>query len=233
MENIFESCIMFLRSFTLLSVTTRIIISVILCGLIGLERGKKGQAVGLRTHVLVGLGSALSVIVGIYTCEVFNYGNDPLRVSAQVISGIGFLGVGTILVVGKSHIRGLTTAAGLWTTAGIGLACGIGYVSIAIIATMIVLVTMTLMTKFENSLSSYHVHEYFSIELNDPTKVNELVTYLKENYNISEIMISSAKSNLPGHIGLQIVFTNLTEKQFNEISDLHKKEYVTYSIQSF
>lgn len=120
-------------------------------GIIGMERGRHGRAAGLRTHVLVSLGAAISAIVGLYTTEVLEYSNDPLRVGAQVISGIGFLGVGSILIVGKSHVRGLTTAAGLWATASIGLASGVGYLTVACAATLVVFLTMTVMSRLEAS----------------------------------------------------------------------------------
>ena len=223
----------FFETFSLESLTARMIVAVFLGGFIGLERSKQGQAAGLRTHVLVSLGASLSAIIGLYTTEVLGYNNDPLRVGAQVVSGIGFLGVGTILVVGKSHIKGLTTAAGLWTTACIGLACGIGYVSIALISTIIVMITMTLMTKIEIARSFNHSNEYFFVELNDASKVNELISEINSKYNVFEVRISNPKSNLVGHVGLQLVLSDLSSDQIQEVIDLSKKDYVTYSIQSY
>ena len=118
----YHAIISFFQAYTTPSVIVRMLLAVACGGIIGMERGRHGRAAGLRTHVLVSVGAAISAIVGLYTTEILGYSNDPLRVGAQVISGIGFLGVGSILVVGKSHVRGLTTAAGLWATASIGLA---------------------------------------------------------------------------------------------------------------
>ncbi|MGQ0848296.1 MAG: MgtC/SapB family protein [Actinomycetota bacterium] len=99
-----------------------------LSALIGLEREARHRSAGLRTHMLVGLGSALFAMVG----EAL--GTDPTRVAAQVVSGIGFLGAGAIFRSGD-HVRGLTTAAGLWTVAAIGVASGLGLLALAITAT--------------------------------------------------------------------------------------------------
>lgn len=225
--------IAFIETFSLESLTLRMIISVMLGGMIGLARAKQGQAAGLKTHVLVSLGASLSVIIGLYTTEVLGYTNDPLRVGAQVVSGIGFLGVGTILVVGKSHIKGLTTAAGLWATACIGLACGVGFVMIGIISTFIVLITMTLVNKIEITKSLNHNNEYFFLELNDATKVNEFIENIKRKYSVFEVRISTPKSNITGNVGIQLVISDLTEEQINELISLSKLDYVTYFIQSY
>lgn len=112
--------------------TTELIIrlaaATLLGSIVGLERQKHEWAAGLRTHMLVCLGSALVMIVSTYGFQdVVGHNGislDPSRVAAQVVSGIGFLGAGTILFLRQEVVRGLTTAAGLWTVAAIGLACG-------------------------------------------------------------------------------------------------------------
>jgi putative Mg2+ transporter-C (MgtC) family protein len=116
-----------------------------LTGLIGLERELRERAAGLRTHMLVGVGSALFTIVSAYGWSdfVFNRNEgtilDPTRIAAQIVTGIGFLGAGAIIRQGLS-VRGLTTAAGLWVVAAIGMAAGAGYYSAALVGTAIVLV---------------------------------------------------------------------------------------------
>jgi len=129
-----------------LSYTARIILRIVLAticgGLIGLERGTHGQAAGPRTFSLVCLGSCLATITDEYLIGVYGSG-DPARISAQVISGVGFLGVGTIIVTGKNNVKGLTTAAGLWTTACLGIAFGAGFLSAAIAAMAMFLFVMT------------------------------------------------------------------------------------------
>ena len=96
----------------------------------------------MRTHVLVCLGAAMTSMVGLYSAEVLGFTNDPLRVSAQVISGIGFLGAGTIMTRNHAQITGLTTAAGLWATASLGLCIGTGVYGGVLAAFLVILVTM-------------------------------------------------------------------------------------------
>ncbi|MBQ2922654.1 MAG: MgtC/SapB family protein, partial [Tyzzerella sp.] len=113
-----------LNDFNELSVVMRILLAMFLGGFIGSEREKSKRPAGFRTHILVCVGACLTALLGLYLWNQVGNITDPARISAQVISGIGFLGVGTILVKEHDHITGLTTAAGLWTTAAIGIACG-------------------------------------------------------------------------------------------------------------
>jgi putative Mg2+ transporter-C (MgtC) family protein len=106
----------------------RLALTVVLCGAIGLEREARGQVAGLRTHVLVGLGAALFTLVSAYAFDADKPGSnvDPTRIAAQIVTGIGFLGAGTIIRQGLT-VRGLTTAASLWIVAAVGMASGGGY----------------------------------------------------------------------------------------------------------
>src|SRR5947199_3172699 len=125
----------------------RLSLAAVLGGVIGFERELREREAGLRTHLLVALGSALFTIVGAYGFHSFlDSGQsvvraDPTRIAAQIVSGIGFLGAGAIIRQGLS-VRGLTTAATLWLVAAIGLACGAGYYDAAIIAPGVALVTL-------------------------------------------------------------------------------------------
>lgn len=230
----FVAIIDFFQSYTTLSVIARLVLAVLCGGVIGLERGRHGRAAGLRTHILVSVGAALSAIVGLYTTEVLGYTNDPLRVGAQVISGIGFLGVGSILVVGKSHVRGLTTAAGLWATASIGLACGIGYVQLAVAAVIVVLLTMTVMTKLEKSARFEINSKRYYIEISDITMVNDLAAELRQEFYAADISICSARSGVAGHIGIELVAPQiLEEKQKAEITSLQHRENVIMAVESY
>lgn len=128
-------------------ILVRLILTTILGGLIGIEREYHNRPAGLRTHILVSLVSTLIMIVGIDIHER-NGGTDPTRLAAQVVSGIGFLGAGTIIRTGSS-IKGLTTAATLWANAGIGLAVGAGFYYASVLSVVIVLVTLFLLSKIE------------------------------------------------------------------------------------
>ena len=138
-----------LRELTYLAIALRIFSAVILGGLIGLERGMKNRAAGLRTHMPVCVGACLVMVTNQFIYQTTGTG-DPVRMGAQVISGIGFLGAGTIMVTRRHQVKGLTTAAGLWTAAGVGLALGIGFYEAAIVGSVAVFCVMTLMQKMDN-----------------------------------------------------------------------------------
>ncbi len=118
---------------TLLSMVIRTFTALLCAGVIGYERDAHGSAAGLRTHILVCLGAMIAMSTGIFA--VSHYSGDVSRIGSQVVSGIGFLGAGTIMV-NRGHIKGLTTAAGLWASACIGLAIGTGFYEAAIVGTI-------------------------------------------------------------------------------------------------
>ncbi len=124
------------------TIVIKLTLILILAGIIGWNRETKGRPAGLRTHILVGIGAALVMIVSIQIYEAFpNSDADPGRIAAQVVSGIGFLGAGTIITHGFS-VKGLTTAASLWTTAALGLAVGSGFYQLSIIAAIIIFISL-------------------------------------------------------------------------------------------
>ncbi len=121
-----------------LEVVLRLILSAVIGGAIGIEREASNRPAGFRTHILVSVGSTLIMLVSAYG---MGEGADPARLAAQVVSGIGFLGAGTILRTGN-HIKGLTTAASLWVCAGIGLAIGAGFYLGGVVTAAIVLISL-------------------------------------------------------------------------------------------
>ena len=135
------------------TIIVRIFLAILIGGLIGLERGIKNKAAGFRTYLLVCVGAAMVMMTSQFVFD--QYGNgDPTRMGAQVISGIGFLGAGTILGTRRSQITGLTTAAGLWTSACIGLAVGIGFYDGAIIGGVTVLLILTMLEGVKGKIQS-------------------------------------------------------------------------------
>jgi putative Mg2+ transporter-C (MgtC) family protein len=128
-----------------------LILSVLLSGLVGLERQWRGQPAGLRTHILVGLGSTLITVTSVEFGAAGN--NDPARLAAQIVSGIGFLGAGAIMRDGMT-VHGLTTAASIWVVAAIGIAVGAGprLGEVAVVATLIVLATLIMLNWLEDML---------------------------------------------------------------------------------
>lgn len=140
----------------------RLVCAVLLGGLIGWERERSSHAAGLRTHILVSVGSALIMLLSMYGFVAFvdqpSVRVDPARLATAVISGIGFLGAGTILFTGKS-ITGLTTAASLWVVAAIGLAVGAGFYFAAILTTLFVFLTLLVLNVVEQRyIRGHHTH---------------------------------------------------------------------------
>jgi putative Mg2+ transporter-C (MgtC) family protein len=137
-------------------ITIRLALASLLGSMIGLERQRRDWAAGLRTHMLVCVGATLAMIVSAYGfADVVNKPGitlDPSRIASQVISGIGFLGAGTILFMKNEMVRGLTTAAGLWTVAAIGLAVGGGLYLPSFIATVIVLIILAVIKPIEQRI---------------------------------------------------------------------------------
>ena len=137
----------------------RIFVAAVLGGLIGLEREYREKAAGLRTHFLVALGSALFMIISAHGFDGIlkdpNMRLDVSRIAAQVVSGIGFIGAGTIIFQ-KNAVRGLTTAAGVWVTAAIGLGCGAGLYVLSAVATVLVLMGMEAFNYVLRHLEHHH-----------------------------------------------------------------------------
>jgi putative Mg2+ transporter-C (MgtC) family protein len=141
-----------------LEITGRLALASLFGAAIGLERERKDWAAGLRTHMMVCVGSALIMLVSTYGfSDILGTKNvvlDPSRIAAQVISGIGFIGAGTILFLRQGIIRGLTTASGLWTVAAIGLATGAGMYFAAFITTLLALIILWILQPLEKRVSS-------------------------------------------------------------------------------
>ncbi len=139
-----------------LEVITRLIISAIVGGIIGFERESSNRPAGFRTHILVTIGSALIMMVSATAFDPIGQGNDPQRLAAQVVSGIGFLGAGTIMRNG-SEVKGLTTAASLWVCAGLGLAFGAGLYVHGFAGGVIVISTLTVLNKLDKSSKKEYI----------------------------------------------------------------------------
>jgi putative Mg2+ transporter-C (MgtC) family protein len=169
----------------------RILLALLLGGLIGWERESHERPAGFRTHILVIVGSTLLMIISINMAASYPGSNvDPGRIAAQVVSGIGFLGAGTIIREGLT-VKGLTTAASLWATAAIGLACGGGYYYSAIITTVIVFVTLFFLSRIEFAFDSSTSKKRLTCRvLDEPGTLGEIGVLLgKEDINIKNIRL--------------------------------------------
>ncbi|MGI6671499.1 MAG: MgtC/SapB family protein [Christensenellales bacterium] len=168
-----------IRELTLTSIFVRLLLTVVLGGIIGMERGMKNRPAGLRTYMLVTLGACVVMVTNQYIYQVFDTG-DPVRLGAQVVSGIGFLGAGTIIVTGRNKIRGLTTAAGLWATATVGLAIGIGFYEVALLAGLLVFLVLTVLHKWETYMRRAGNRVELYIELKPGATLREFLDIARE-----------------------------------------------------
>lgn len=154
------------------SIAIRLVVALLVGIAIGIDRGLKRRGAGIKTHTLVCLGSALVMLTGQYIHMNFPGDMDISRLGAQVISGVGFLGVGTIIVTGRNQIRGLTTAAGLWACACLGLAIGIGFVEGTLVTLALILLTLKVLV-------------YVDVWISRKSKVFEVYLEFDTNKNIS------------------------------------------------
>ena len=186
-----------LREVTYLAVALRIFAAVIIGGVLGLERGMKNRPAGLRTYMLVCVGACIVMLTNQYIFQTFGAG-DPVRMGAQVVSGIGFLGAGTIIVTRRNQIKGLTTAAGLWSAAGVGLALGVGFYEAAIVGTAAVFFVMTLLQKMDNKLHRRSRQLEAYIELSSISLGDFLRTMRESDIEISDVQRESGEEESSG-----------------------------------
>lgn len=193
---------------TFLDVALRLLLACICGGIIGINRGLKNRPAGIRTHTIICMGSALTMILGIYFSVMLGEWNiaasaDVTRIGAQVISGIGFIGVGTIMVTGKQKIKGLTTAAGLWASACMGLAIGAGFYLAAIIGCVFIIITVVLFSRLEHVMFANARNVNLYVEFEHIDCVSHIISALnKNNVTVYDVDISKATSEDPSDRGV-------------------------------
>ena len=130
----------------IVSIIARLVLASVVGFIIGYDRERKNKPAGIRTHILVCLGTALATMAAVFAYYQFPESNiDITRLAGQVVTGVGFLGAGIIFISNKNRVEGLTTAAGLWTTAAVGLGCGAGFYELCIIATIAILISQNIL----------------------------------------------------------------------------------------
>lgn len=210
---------------TIYQIIFRLILAVLIGGLIGTERARHGRAAGMRTHILVCLGSALTSMTGIFVNDAFG-GGDVLRISAQVVSGIGFLGAGMIILKNGNIITGLTTAAGMWTTAAIGIALGYGFYAGAGIVAALYLISVILFAKLEKNRRHTEV---IYLEIDDMHRTNLILKELQSKISVDFVSnIVPPKSNKEGNLGITITIKQLCKLEIDSFLDI---ENVVYAIE--
>ncbi len=170
-----------LRELTFLSISLRMLLAVIFGGLVGLEREFKRRPAGFRTHILICLGAAITTLTSQYLLLELELYTDLARLGAQVVSGVGFIGAGTIIVTRRQRIKGLTTAAGLWLVAIIGLTLGAGFIEGSIIATVFILFAELVFSKIEYRMLDKIQEIHIFMEYADNTCLANVLEKLREN----------------------------------------------------
>ena len=184
-----------LRELTFLSIVLRLLLACVCGTLVGLERSSKNRPAGFRTHILVCLGAAVTAITGIYLYVGLRLPADISRIGGQIITGLGFIGAGSIIITKKLTIKGLTTAAGLWTTGIVGLAVGSGYFELGILGTALILISETLLGRLTSHLRR---RPEFTIEVlyNDKDALDEVLRFCKDSgMSILRLHIQSLDEN--------------------------------------
>lgn len=209
----------------------RIILACLFGGIVGGERAKKHHAAGLRTHILVCVGACVAILVNMF---FLTDKTDPGRLGAGVLTGIGFLGAGTMVVTSRNQVKGLTTAAGLWVSGVLGLAIGIGFYTLAVACVVVIIIVLIFLPKIEARIQknskAYDIH----IELLSRPDLRKLLDFLREN-NI--VIKSIAYDPAYANTGLSVYSISLISapkkgekgiKYEELIQTLNKFDYVNY-----
>lgn len=213
----------------------RLVLSVILAFIPGIERELTGKFAGLRTHILVCLGACVFTILSLYGFQQSMHvpgiivQDDPARVAAQVITGIGFIGAGSVMRHGSS-VSGITTAATLWVCASIGMACGCGEYILAIVASIVTLVVLITIRKFEKVLISKRkeVRTVYEIRLSAPMTECENIENVFENC-FNKILKFKKKSINNEELKFSAVVA--TKKKLGEMNEIFKKLNNIHSVE--
>ncbi|MDP3730673.1 MAG: MgtC/SapB family protein [Candidatus Omnitrophota bacterium] len=206
----------------------RLVLSAILSGVVGFEREFHGRAAGFRTHILLCVGSTLIMLTSIHIFDIYSgrVPVDPARLAAGVVTGIGFMGAGTIMRY-KASVRGLTTATSLWVVAGIGLAVGSGLYFGAIVTTLIAVIALMFFSRLEHVMIRKNWYKTIVIETKDGLeqlkKIREALSEYGSEINDLEADRSKDGTNMILKFGLKLT-TNLHNAQL--IEDIARLEGV-------
>lgn len=200
-----KEIVIYLEDLNFISIFLRVLMAVIFGGIIGYGREREKRPAGLRTHILVSVGATLAMITNIYLHKIYNGETDLSRLGAQVISGIGFLGAGTIIVTGKNKVRGLTTAAGLWACSCMGLAIGAGFYSGAIIGCLVIAAVTVALANLDRKINRKSRNITLYILVNSTKAVSNLLKEIQsKNIKIRDIEISNNNVTSNEIIGILI-----------------------------
>lgn len=217
-------CFDFIREMNMLAITARLVLAVLCGGVIGLEREVRRRSAGFRTHILICMGSAITILTNLYLYQVMHLYTDISRMGAQVIAGVSFVGAGTIIVTRSNRVKGLTTAAGLWTASIIGLACGAGYAECAIFSTLMVMLAELVLIRIEYRFVKRSREINLYVEYSLPSTVQRLVRVLRtENIPMNDMEVNRM-SEANGSYRYSAILTILLTRQDVEQKIIKKFE---------
>ena len=235
-DPIVKLCGDWLSEINVYSIIIRLLFAILFAGIIGVERATKNHAAGFRTYILVCLGATIAMMTNQFMMEYFGSG-DSARLGAQVISGIGFLGAGTIIVTSRSQIKGLTTAAGLWACACVGLAIGIGFYTLALISSIFILLALTIFTKLEEHFTTKSRIFEIHLELDARVHLKDFTAYIRERqFKVKSLEHNPAysSSGLSVYtISLEYLDKKAPFSHLDFIEEIKQLEYVNYAEEIF
>ncbi len=177
------------------TIPLRLFLALLLGGIIGLERERKHRPAGFRTYMLVCLGAALTMMISQFLIEE-GYSSDASRIGAQVVSGVGFLGVGTIIVTKRQQVKGLTTAAGLWASACMGLAIGAGFYEAAFYSCLFILIAFSILNRFNAFFLSRARSMTLYVEYVGSEELGVIIESIRKlNAKVTDVEISKSKTD--------------------------------------
>ena len=224
-----------LSEINIFSIVVRILLAVLLGGIIGIERAFKKHEAGFRTNILVCVGATMTTFCNQFIYEYFG-GGDVARLGAGVISGVGFLGAGTILLTSRNQIRGLTTAAGLWTCACLGIGIGLGFYTVAIVGCLAIMLALFLLPRIESIINNKTPYLTLHVEFvtNDEKKdlLKEFMSFLRNNniriYAVEKNMAFTTTELMVYSISIRLNIKKDKEKTTQDriVEDVRKLDYV-------
>lgn len=220
MSEVLEA-VAYLRELNLISLVVRLLLAIVGGGVIGYERGKDRQAAGLRTHILVCVGSACVMMVGQYIYLELGQSTDPARIGAQVVSGIGFIGAGTIILNSRHQVKGVTTAAGLWASAAMGLAAGVGYYECAVLMCVILHATLKGLNWMDEHYVKVTEDVMVYMEYEQNFHFSEVIRILKES-GWQMVSMETISSDSENNLSVEFIMRSQEEKRLERDQVLKK-----------
>ena len=225
-----EAIVTYLQGWSNSAIAIRLIVATFFGSLIGWERVAKRHTAGIRTFALVSLGAAAATVLNVKMCEIPGVEADVSRIPAGVISGIGFLGAGTILVTGRNQIKGLTTAASLWVCSAMGMVIGAGFLCIGVVCFLLIMIANRMLQHLSQSVEEHNRYISIYLELEKLKGVVKLRKYISETgYEMLSMNKSKEKTLLATDVALTVVLDLKKSMEHQTVLDaFNNLEYVNY-----